>query len=202
MIKVTNYVKDGNTASFDISGMDVESVNVFRRTVTACVPSMAVEKVIFQNNSSILNDENLAHRIGLIPLTTDLKTYVQQSECTCEAQGCGRCVCKLTLDAKGPGTVYSGEIKSADENVRPVFDKIPLVKLMADQTVKLEADAVLGYGREHVKWQAGLASYEIKDKDSFHVRVESYGPMPVEELIKTAFEVVEGKIKKVKEELS
>ncbi len=201
MIKVSNYSREGNIAEFDVSGLDVRSMNAFRRTVISSVPVMAVEKITFYGNSSILNDENLAHRVGMVPLTTDLKTDVSQSECSCEGVGCGRCVCKLTLDVKGPRMACSGDMKSTDENVKPVFDKIPLIKLLPDQVIKFEADAVLGTGRDHIKWQPGLASYEIKDKDSFHVMVESYGPLPVEELIKKAFEVVEGKIGELKEKI-
>jgi DNA-directed RNA polymerase subunit D len=201
-MKISNYTKKGdNVVEFDITGIEVRTLNAFRRTIISSVPTMAIENIIYQTNTSILNDENLAHRIGLMPLTTDLKTYVLQSECSCEGAGCGRCVCKLTLDVVGPKTVYSGDFKSLDENVRPVHDKIPLIKLSKDQKIILEADAILGLGREHVKWQPGMASYEIVEKDSYHVMVESYGSLPVEELIKTAFEVVEGKISQVKDKL-
>ena len=199
MIRVSNYEKDGNRAVFDVSGLDVKTLNAFRRTVIAAVPTMALERVTFYSNSSILNDEILAHRMGLVPLTTDLKTYVPQSDCECKGVGCGRCVCKLTMDVKGPKTVYSGDFKSLDENVKPAHDEIPLVKLLDGQSIRLEADAILGCGREHMKWQPGLASYEMKDKDTFRVTVESYGQLSVEELIRTAFEVVEEKIKKLKE---
>jgi DNA-directed RNA polymerase subunit D len=203
MMKVSNYSKKGdNIVEFDISGVNVSMLNAFRRTIVATVPVMAVEKITFYYNSSIMNDESLAHRIGLIPLTTDLKTYTLPTECNCKGEGCARCMCKLTLEVKGPKTVYSGDMKSTDENVKPVFDKIPIIKILKDQEVKLEADAILGLGREHVKWQAGQVAYEITDKNSFHVMVESYGSLPVEELIKTAFEVVEKKITQLKEKVA
>jgi DNA-directed RNA polymerase subunit D len=200
-MKVSNYEKKGNIVNFDISGVDVRMMNAFRRTIVSALPTMAVEKVIFMDNSSVLNDENLAHRVGLVPLTTDLKTYVMPAECSCEGKGCGRCMCKFTLDVTGPATVYSGDMKSTDENVKPVFDKMPLVKILPEQRVTFEAEAYLGIGRDHVKWQSGLASYEATDKDTFHVRVESYGQQPVEDLIKTAFEVVESKISQLKEKV-
>jgi len=200
-IKVANYEKEGNILSFDVSGIDVKTVNAFRRTVISQVPTMAIEQVTFLNNSSILNDENLAHRLGMVPLSTDLKTYVYMSECKCEGKGCGRCVCNLTMDVTGPRTLYSGDLVSKDEGVKPVFDKIPLVKLGPEQQVKIEAEARLGTGREHIKWQGGTAAYEIVDKDTFHVMVESYGPLPVEELAKKAFEVVEAKIRQVKDKV-
>ena len=78
-----------------------------------------------------------------------LKRYGKFYKC----KGCGKCVCKLTLDVTGPKTVYSGDIASTDENVKPVYDKMPLVKILTDQKIKLEAEAILGHGSEHMKWQ-------------------------------------------------
>jgi DNA-directed RNA polymerase subunit D len=202
MIKVTNYVVKGNLVEFDVKGLDVKLLNAFRRTVIAGLPSMAIDKVTFYNNSSILNDEMLAHRVGLMPLTTDLGTYATRADCSCKGKGCGKCTCTLTVDVTGPKTVYSGDFNSTDPNIKPVYDTMPLVKLMADQKLKAEAEAVLGYGADHVKWQPGLVSYGAKGDGMFHVVVESYGSLPVNELIKTAFEVVDGKIKKLKEKVT
>lgn len=39
------------------------------------VPSMAIEKVYIQNNTSIIQDEVLAHRLGLIPLRADPRMF-------------------------------------------------------------------------------------------------------------------------------
>ncbi|MBD3387567.1 MAG: DNA-directed RNA polymerase subunit D [Candidatus Altiarchaeales archaeon] len=200
-MKVTNFTKKGDVVEFDISGVDVAVLNAFRRTIVSGLPIMAMEKITFYNNSSILNDEILGHRIGLVPLTTDLKTYIPRVDCTCKGEGCAKCTATLTLDVSGPGTLYSGDFKSTDENIKPAYEKIPLVKLLSEQKVKAEAEAVMGYGSEHVKWQPGVAGYEIKDNGSFHVVVESYGPLPVDELIKNAFEVVGGKIGQLKEKI-
>ena len=203
MIKISNFAKEGNVVTFEVSKIDIKMLNALRRTIISMIPVMAMEKVTFYNNSSILNDEMLAHRIGLVPLTTDLKTYVHSNECSCEGKGCARCMCMLSLDVTGPKTVYSGDLKSLDENVRPVFDKMPLVKLGMNQKIKLEAEAVMGLGRDHAKWHSGVASYEAveKDKGTFQVRIESFGQLPVEELITTAFDLMDVKIGQLKEKL-
>ncbi len=198
MMKITNNKKEGNILRFDISGVDVKMLNAFRRTIMSWVPVMAVEKVNFKFNSSILNDENLAHRIGLVPLTTKFGKYALPQDCECEGQGCPKCSCKLTIDVHGPATVYSADLKSGDSDVKPVYDTIPLVKLMDKQSITLEAEAIAGAGSEHMKWQPALCSYELKDKDTYSVLVESFGQVPVEELVKAAFEVVSEKIKQIK----
>ena len=56
---------------FDIIGVDASVTNAFRRILLSEVPSMAFEKVYIYNNTSIIQDEVLAHRLGLIPLKAD-----------------------------------------------------------------------------------------------------------------------------------
>ncbi|MFH1403336.1 MAG: DNA-directed RNA polymerase subunit D [Candidatus Altiarchaeota archaeon] len=196
-MNVTNFEKNGNIIRFTVSGIDTSMANALRRTIISGVPVMAVEKITFYNNSSILNDEILAHRIGLVPLTTDLKTYNSRAECSCKDKGCGKCTAVLTMDVVGPKTVYSGDIMATDPNVKPVFETIPLVKIMAGQKVKMEAEAILGYGKDHIKWQPGIASYEAGEK-GFEFIVESYGQLTPEELVKKAFSEVEEKISPLK----
>jgi len=187
---------DGNKMSFTITGANVEIANALRRTVIAGVPVMAIDKIRIYQNNSVLNDEMLAHRIGLIPLSTDLKTYNLKRDCTCEGEGCAKCTATLTLDAKGPGVIYSGQLNPQDPEVKPIYDNIPIIKLTENQQLKLEAVAELGYGREHIKWQGGLASYELK-KDKIEFFIESYGQLPVEKLAEIALNTFKDKIAEV-----
>lgn len=53
---------------FDLIGVTPALANAFRRLMISEVPSMAIEKVHIYNNTSIIQDEILAHRLGLIPL--------------------------------------------------------------------------------------------------------------------------------------
>lgn len=56
---------------FDLIGIHPFLANTFRRLMLSDVPSMAIEKVYINNNTSIIQDEVLAHRLGLIPLKAD-----------------------------------------------------------------------------------------------------------------------------------
>jgi DNA-directed RNA polymerase subunit D len=118
---------------------------------------MAIDEVVIIENSSILHDEVLAHRLGLIPLKTDLDTYNLPEECPCESEfGCNLCRVALTLEAEATEhtiTVYSKDLRSENPDVVPVSDKISIVKLAPDQKIKLEAYARLGKGEDHAKWQ-------------------------------------------------
>lgn len=159
-MKIEVLEKQENMLKFIIEGIDVSLLNSLRRTATTGVPTMAIEDVEFTKNSSVLYDEIIAHRLGLIPLKTDLKTYNLPSECKCKGKGCNACQVKFTLNAKGPCTVYSGDLKSKDPKIVPVEQKIPIVKLNENQEIKLTATAVLGLGSEHSKWSTGLFTYQ------------------------------------------
>ena len=123
-------------------------------------------------------------------------------ECTCEGKGCGKCAATLSLEVKGPGTVYSGDLKSTDENIKPVYDTIPLVKLQEGHEIKLEAKAVLGLGRDHIKWQGGIATFDEKKSGSYEFKVESFGQLPAKELLSNALEVLQNKLKDLKTQLA
>lgn len=149
--------KDATNLRVVVKDADVPLMNALRRIVLAEVPAMAIADVVMIENSSILQDEMIAHRLGLIPLKTDLDSYNLPEECECKSEfGCTQCRVTLTLNAESPeGTrsVYSGELISDNLNVVPVTEKVPIIKLAKGQKLKLEAYARLGKGKIHAKWQ-------------------------------------------------
>ncbi|MBX5328254.1 MAG: DNA-directed RNA polymerase subunit D [Candidatus Bathyarchaeota archaeon] len=161
--------KDDKNMRLLIRGADVPFMNALRRIVIAEVPSMAVDEVVILENSSILQDETIAHRIGLIPLKTDLDSYNLPEECPCKSEfGCNLCRVTFTLDAEakeGTRTVYSGELVSENPNVTPVSGNIPIIKLAKGQKLRLEAYARLGKGKNHAKWQpVSMCAYKYYPK--------------------------------------
>ncbi|RDA92864.1 hypothetical protein CP533_2856 [Ophiocordyceps camponoti-saundersi (nom. inval.)] len=56
-------------ASFSLIGVDASLANAFRRILVAEIPTLAIENVYIENNTSVIQDEVLAHRLGLIPFT-------------------------------------------------------------------------------------------------------------------------------------
>lgn len=165
-MEVLHLSKDKKTGrhSFLIKGSSPMFVNVIRRILMSEVPTMAIDDVEFRKNSSVLYDEILAHRLGLIPLKTDLKTYNLSEECKCNGEGCAKCTLKLTLKvtARSDQMATTAELKSKDPKVVPVYKEIPLVKLLKGQQLELEATARLGRGKEHMKWSPGHAYYKYK----------------------------------------
>ena len=149
--------KNDLSARLIVEGVDTAFMNSLRRIILAEVPSMTIDEVVVIENSSMLHDEILAHRLGLIPLKTDLDSYNLPEDCTCKSElGCNLCRVSLTLDVEAGDsirTVYSSELVSENPNIVPVSDKIPIAKLAPAQKIKLEAYARLGKGEKHAKWQ-------------------------------------------------
>ncbi|HYB58999.1 MAG TPA: DNA-directed RNA polymerase subunit D [Candidatus Acidoferrales bacterium] len=185
-------------ARFIISGTTPAFVNSLRRSVAADAQSMAIDEVNFYNNTSVLFDEMLALRLGLIPLTGG-DQYVRQSECSCHGEGCFQCQVSLTLNVQGPATVYSKDLTSADPDVVAADGDIPIIKLFKGQELLLEAIARKGYARDHAKFQSAIAtSYKYLPK--FTIQECSGCRECVEACPKRIIEYEQGSIR-VKDEL-
>src|SRR3989344_7710429 len=116
--------------------------NALRRSVCE-IPTLAIDEVEIFKNDSALYDEVISHRLGLIPLKTE--------------KGAGdKKKVEFKLTKKGPGTVYSGDLKGSGE---VVHEKIPITILGNEHKLELVATASIGKGIEHAKHIPGLCYY-------------------------------------------
>ncbi|PCN51133.1 DNA-directed RNA polymerase subunit D [Candidatus Geothermarchaeota archaeon ex4572_27] len=135
-------------------GLPVYIANSIRRACIADVPVLAVDKVYVFENTSVMNDQMLAHRLGLVPLKTPLGKYRLKEECDCGGE-CPKCTVYLQLKAEAGNDyviVKAGDIKSEDPEVYPLYPEIEIVKLAPGQKLELTLAARMGRGREHAKW--------------------------------------------------
>lgn len=65
---------------FEMVGIDASFANALRRILLSDVPTVAIEHVYMWNNTSIIHDEVLAHRLGLIPLNVDARLFDQMEQ--------------------------------------------------------------------------------------------------------------------------
>ena len=136
---------DERDARFLVRGIPPALANGIRRAILADVPTLSIDTVRFIENSSVMFDEQIALRFGLVPLTTPEGEFDEEDTVT------------LALDVEGPGTAYSGDLVSSDPMVEPAAKNIPIIELKEDQRLEVEAEAVLGRGRDHAKHQGGVA---------------------------------------------
>ncbi len=132
-------------------------INSIRRIMISELPKLAVDDVIIYDNTSALFDEIISHRLGLVPIPTDLSLLNFREDCVCKGKGCPNCTVRYTLSKEGEGVVLSGDLQPAEKSWTITEDKIPIVKLYNDQRLILEVEAVLGRGYNHAKWQGVIS---------------------------------------------
>ena len=144
-VEVISRDDDGRSARFLVRGLTPALANGIRRAVVADVPTLSIDTVRFVENSSVMFDEMVALRLGLVPLTTPLDDFELGDTVT------------LALDVEGPATAYSGDLQTSDSLVRPADENVPIIELKQGQRLEFEADAVLDTGKDHAKHQGGVA---------------------------------------------
>lgn len=156
-----------STIKFMLKSCDLSVANALRRIMISDVPTMAIDIVFINANTSVLHDEFLAHRLGLVPLVSenvDAMEFYRMCDCK---PSCSKCTVELSLQAKavdeGILEVTSNNIKTKKEGevVKPVVYKnkdgeeenhLLLLKLRRGQEVDIQMNARKGRGIEHAKW--------------------------------------------------
>ena len=197
--------KDDQKISLKLKDVPLQYANALRRVCLNGVPVFAIDTVDIIENSSVLPDEGLAHRLGLVPLKTDLSRFNEPSKCECQSEsGCSNCKVMLVLDSGDSDvtrTVLSSDLSSEDDSVKPISDKIPIVQLAPGQRVKVECYARLGRGTEHAKWNsANVSMLTETDKENERIlTVESTGALNPEQIVLAGVDEVSNRIGQFKE---
>uniref|UniRef100_A0A8C3WXQ0 DNA-directed RNA polymerases I and III subunit RPAC1 n=1 Tax=Catagonus wagneri TaxID=51154 RepID=A0A8C3WXQ0_9CETA len=165
---------DENSLEFDMVGIDAAIANAFRRILLAEVPTMAVEKVLVYNNTSIVQDEILAHRLGLIPIHADPRLFEYRNQGEEEGTEIDTLQFRLQVrctrnphaakDSSDPNELYVNHKvytrhmtwvplgNQADlfpeGTIRPVHDDILIAQLRPGQEIDLLMQCVKGIGKK------------------------------------------------------
>jgi DNA-directed RNA polymerase subunit D len=197
--------QDKQRISVKLKGVPLQYANALRRICLNGIPVFAIDTVDIIENSSVMSDEGIAHRLGLIPIKTDLKRFNEPSKCPCQSKaGCSNCRVMLVIDSGETDTtrtVTSAELSSEDETVRAVSDKVPIVQIAPGQKLKLEAYARLGRGIDHAKWNsANVSVLTHTDKpDEYILTVESTGALSPEQIIATGIDELAERLQEFKQ---
>lgn len=154
-----------NFIRFSIDGISPTIANALRRTFVNDIPKLAIEKVTFHHgqirdnegnvydSSLALFDEIVAHRLSMIPLVTDLNLNFRD-ECQCGGKGCPLCTMSYSINKIGPTVVNSSDLQPiGNPELVPADPNIPIVKLGNKQAMLVSAEAIMGRGKDHAKWQ-------------------------------------------------
>ncbi|MFW5903036.1 MAG: DNA-directed RNA polymerase subunit D [archaeon] len=198
-MKIENMKEKGKKLEFKLKDSTPATANAIRRTLQREIPTLAVTKVSFFENTSAMFDEYIAHRIGMTPLSTP-----EDYELTESAPST-----MMSLTAKEPGIVHAEEMEIEDPKVEVVNPKIPIIKLRENQEIDLEGKIELGLGKEHARHKPCLATYKTqvdkKAKDDpeteFQFTVESYVKKKPKELLKQSLEIIKDKTNEFQEKI-
>jgi len=170
--KVEIVKKEDMFLEFDLIGYDTSVANAVRRILLSDVPTMAIEKVHIYQNTSIMQDEVLAHRMGLIPLKAN-PTLFKWKEQDAEDEGTEEDTLQFSLQIKCKSNengiksepyinhhVYTKHIKWLPQGSQatkisdagPVETDILINKLRPGHEMDLKLFAVKGVGRDHAKF--------------------------------------------------
>jgi len=191
-----------------LKNVPLQYANALRRICLTGVPVFAIDDVVIIENSSVLADEGVAHRLAMIPIKTDLTRFVEALNCDCHSEvGCSRCRVMLMIDAGSADTtrtVTSAELTSEDEVVKPVSDKIPIIELAPNQKLKLEAYARLGRGTEHAKWNSATVSVltETGNPEDHILTIETTGAMTPSQIVSAGVEELAKRLDSFKQVIS
>ncbi|WVR06373.1 hypothetical protein IAU60_003404 [Kwoniella sp. DSM 27419] len=190
-----------STIEFDLVGVDASIANALRRVMIAEVPTIAIEEIYVWNNTSIMQDEVLCHRVGLVPLKIDPRSLKYRPSAHAQPHETDTVVFDISVRCdRRPGVdksekdpkklyydsnVYTGMMKwapSGDQGKKfkgkepgPVDKDILLVKLRPGQQVDLHCFARKGVGADHAKFSpVATASYRLLP----HIILR--GPIPQE----------------------
>ncbi|MEZ0346503.1 MAG: DNA-directed RNA polymerase subunit D [Infirmifilum sp.] len=163
-----------NTLEIVLEGTTPAFANSLRRAIISEVPTLAIDEVIFTENTSVFWDEMIAHRLALIPLKMDVEIYDALRDCY-EKRGTDcQVIFSLYEEAvERPKTVFSGHLRfegvegitlpNKEFVIAPVSKYIPIIKLNKGQRLVLTAIARMGVGRDHAKWQpVSAVGYKYK----------------------------------------
>ncbi|KAI9741303.1 MAG: 45 kDa subunit of RNA polymerase II [Cirrosporium novae-zelandiae] len=172
-----------NRVDFTMSNIDLGFANSIRRTMLAEVPTMAIDLVEIQANTSVLADEFIAHRLGLIPLSSKgIDDVLYTRDCDCE-QYCGNCSVVLNLHAKCTGDdvmkVYARDLVVDEDRpnnsvgnpviLDPEGQGSIICKLRKNQELRIKCIAKKGIAKEHAKWAPTSAiGFEYDPHNKLH----------------------------------
>ena len=74
-LNITINKKTPELLEMDLVGIDAASANALRRIIIAEIPTMAFHKVLLYQNTSVIPDELLVHRLGLLPLKVEPNNF-------------------------------------------------------------------------------------------------------------------------------
>ena len=180
-VTIKEHTED--SIQFLVTGVSTPLANALRRVMIADVPIWAIELVQFEVNTTVIHDEMIAHRLGLIPLTSSADPETETVNFS------------LDLTAGTETEEWTSEqLESDNDDVVPAIDGIPIVKVARGQQLKLTATAKRDTGNEHAKWSPVSTCFFQVTPEGYLFEVETTGSLDPVEVVQRAIVILREKL--------
>jgi DNA-directed RNA polymerase alpha subunit len=190
-MRVKILVDNADYLEFSVDNMDTTMANSLRRIMIADIPTWAIEKVQIYKNTTVLPDEFISHRLGLIPLTSspDIVIDTDSIEFSFNMKAKEDTIEEWTSDLLEPNSI-----------ITPAIDGIPIVKACKGQELNFNAIAVKGTGADHSKWSPVTTTthFKVIGKNKILFKVYTVGSMDPKEIVKSSINILIEKLKNCK----
>jgi len=179
-------VKHGEEAiTFILKGFNNGIANSLRRIILSEIPILSIDVVQVYQNDSLLDDEFIAHRLGMVVLDSSAIYSGKLNRDTKITF-----TLDVTCDSYETIDVTVDMIKSDNSHVKCLYPDTILTRLFKGQTLKLLASAKIGVGKDHAKWSSvcgiGMEPIEEGTKISF----ESTGALAPKEIVRLGLDLL------------
>lgn len=206
--------KSGAKCVFLIVGGSMELATSLRRIMLAKVPTYAIEYVTFTKNTTILSDQFIAHRLGLLPITvtgdlTDYESTAEQYDTFAEEEPTQeKKVMTFTFSktsGQEPEEWYGEDMVFVSNNdgvfAKVSIDGIPIVKACRGQQLEFTAELAKHSGCEHSKWCPVSICFPVQVPEGIRFTVESVGTMPATDIVLEAVKIFREELLSCKENM-
>lgn len=122
-------IKIQSSDTFILFNSSYKEANQLRRVYLEKVPTVVIDEVVINDNTSVLNNDILSHRIGMCPFLTDPESDT------------------FNLQVNGPCVVLTQDISDH------MMKNIIIVRLEKNQRLDLKLKTKKDVGARHAKWQ-------------------------------------------------
>nr|QBK90531.1 MAG: RPB3 subunit of eukaryotic RNA polymerase II [Pithovirus LCPAC104] len=202
-----NIIEYENKITFNFKGK-INTAKKLLDIIIGRIPTMAIDIVEIETNTSSTQDEILTQRLALTPIfksKSDLEKYSFFDKCECsiddELNKCEKCSIEFFLDFSNSG---EDDLYILSDNLTPKNMLIKSIiicilpsnsKIKDKNKIKLKAYAKKGIGSVNSKWSAvGTSWYSINENGTFLFTVEPVGSLKGRDILDIAKEILKNEL--------
>ncbi|KAI5168083.1 DNA-directed RNA polymerases I and III subunit RPAC1 [Nematocida sp. AWRm79] len=165
-IEARKVEEQSEILSYRINHIDPSVLNAIRRTIISDVPTVAIHWVYIRENETVMADEILSHRLGLIPIIADAEDFERvvktpELDPFTELTDKNSIQMKLVITNNTDKilTVRSNDIKILSKTNAAIKQNVIITRLVPGKKIECRLFAIIGTGREHSKWMPTSVCY-------------------------------------------